>query len=94
MTAPTTILAIAPELRLRSLLSVDLLVEEGDCVVLMTISVVTAGVVEEDVEGKNFEVELKEAEFEAKEVEVDRTEVDSTEMLGIDDSKDLEILSN
>lgn len=94
MTAPTTMPAIAPELRLRLLLSVDWLVEERGCVVLMSISVDTAEVVEEDVEDKNVEIELKEAEFEANEVEVERTEVESTEMLGTDDSKDLEILFN
>ena len=89
MTAPTTMPAIAPEPRLLSLLSVDWLVEEGGCVVLMSISVVTAEVDEEDVEGKNVEVELKDAVFEANEVEVE-----STEMLGTDDSKDFEILFN
>lgn len=65
------------------------LVEEGDCITLLAVSVVAAGVVGEDIDDNDLEVDVKDANFETSEVEVD-----SIEILEIGDTKELEILFN
>lgn len=64
---------LCAEPRLGTLLSVSWLVEEGDCAILLAVSIVAAEVVGEDIEGK-------EVELEANEVEVDRTENSGTDL--------------
>lgn len=58
MIAPTMMPAFVPELRLGSPLSVGLLEEDGCRVIRLTVSVIAAEVVREDVEGKGVEVEI------------------------------------
>lgn len=60
--------AFALEPRLSLLLWVGWFLEDGDCVIETprTVSVIAAGVIEEDIEGKDVEIEVKKAEYKAQ----------------------------
>lgn len=81
MRAPATMPVFESEPRPGSFLSVAWLVEGDGCVILPTVTVVAAKVVEENFGGREVEVEMKEIEFEASEAEVDNTEMSEIESL-------------
>lgn len=75
MIAPIMMPTFALEPRLRSLLSADRFVVEEKPVILLTVTVFAAEVVEEKDQGKDAELDFKNAELEA-----------STALLGIDEN--------
>lgn len=79
----------APEPRLGSLLAAGWLVEVAACLTLLTVSVVAGELLGGGFEGRDIEFEVKGVNFEANEFEFE-----STKMLGVDDTKEFEILFN